>query len=320
MSKRHTFRAIIEDAGSGGAFVTIPFDVEQVFGKRRVKVKATLGGEPYQGSLVRMGGASHMLGVRKDIRARLGKAVGDEIEVVLEEDVEPRVAAVPADLQQALNGDPAVWARFQQLSYTHQKEYVQWITDAKRDQTRQARIGQTLQLLKQAKEGRSQPAGPTPGRSRGPVGLTPRPRTDARAPENIPGSGERTTMAAASVQPGTIDAYIADFPPEVQVILEKVRATIRKAAPDAQETIKYRIPTFTLKGNLVHFAAFQSHLGFYPTPTGMDQFQKELSIYKRAKGSVQFPLDQPIPYALISKIVKFRVKESLEKAPAKRKK
>ena len=120
--------------------------------------------------------------------------------------------------------------------------------------------------------------------------------------------------------PQTIDEYIAGFPPDVQAILEKIRRTIRKAAPDAEETIKYRMPTFTLKGNLVYFAAFKRHIGFYPVPTGIAKFKKELSVYKGAKGSVQFPLDQPMPYDLISKIVKFRVKENLARAAAKGKK
>jgi uncharacterized protein YdhG (YjbR/CyaY superfamily) len=117
-----------------------------------------------------------------------------------------------------------------------------------------------------------------------------------------------------------IDEYIAGFPEEVQEILEKIRTTIRKAAPNAEETINYGIPTFTLKGNLVHFAGFKKHIGFYPTPTGIERFKKELSVYEGAKGSVQFPLDKPIPYGLISKIVKFRVKENLERAAAKGKK
>lgn len=127
-------------------------------------------------------------------------------------------------------------------------------------------------------------------------------------------------MKPDQTAPKSIDAYIAGYPPDVQEILEKIRLTIRKAAPDAQETIKYRLPTFTLKGNLVHFGAFKKHIGFYPTPTGTDKFRKELSVYKGEKGSVQFPLDRPIPYALIRKIVRFRVKENLERAEAKQKK
>jgi uncharacterized protein YdhG (YjbR/CyaY superfamily) len=120
--------------------------------------------------------------------------------------------------------------------------------------------------------------------------------------------------------PKNIDDYIADFPPEVQALLEKVRATIRKAAPDAEEAIKYQMPTFVLNGNLVHFAAFKKHIGFYPVPSGIEKFKKELSVYEQGKGSVQFPLDQPIPYGLISKIVKFRVEENSKKAKAKAKK
>ena len=117
-----------------------------------------------------------------------------------------------------------------------------------------------------------------------------------------------------------IDKFISAYPEEVQKILNKVRATIREAAPGAEETINYGIPTFTLNGNLVHFSAFKTHIGFYPTPTGIEKFKKELSKYEGAKGSVKFPLDQPIPYELIEKIVKFRVKENLAKAEAKKKK
>lgn len=121
-------------------------------------------------------------------------------------------------------------------------------------------------------------------------------------------------------KPENIDEYIAGFPSEIQAILEKIRQTVREAAPDAEETIKYQAPTFTLHGNLVHFAAFQNHIGFYPTPSGIEAFKDELSVYKGAKGSVQFPLEQPIPYDLIRRIVEFRVLENREKAEAKGKK
>ena len=124
-------------------------------------------------------------------------------------------------------------------------------------------------------------------------------------------------MKTDQTAPKTIDEYIAGFPRDVQEILQKIRMTIRKAAPDAKETIKYRMPTFTLNGNLVYFAGFKSHIGFYPIPTGVEQFKKELSVYKQGRGSVQFPLDKPIPYDLISRIVKFRVKENLAKAKKK---
>jgi uncharacterized protein YdhG (YjbR/CyaY superfamily) len=127
-------------------------------------------------------------------------------------------------------------------------------------------------------------------------------------------------MRTSQTAPKTIAEYIEAFPDDVQEILEKIRMTIRKAAPEAEETINYQMPTFTLKGNLVHFAAYKKHIGFYPTPTGIEKFKKELSIYEGAKGSVQFPLDKPIPYELISKIVKFRVKENLDRAAAKGKK
>jgi uncharacterized protein YdhG (YjbR/CyaY superfamily) len=120
--------------------------------------------------------------------------------------------------------------------------------------------------------------------------------------------------------PQNIDVYISGFPPDVQTILQKIRALIREAAPDAQEAISYQMPTFKLEGNLVHFAAFKNHIGLYPTPSGTEAFKKELSPYKAGKGSIQFPLDKPIPYDLIKEIVAFRVKENLEKAALKGKK
>jgi len=127
-------------------------------------------------------------------------------------------------------------------------------------------------------------------------------------------------MRPDQTAPKSIDEYIAGFPEDVHAILEKVRTTIREAAPGAEETIKYRLPTFTLKGNLVHFGAFKKHIGFYPTPTGTEEFRNELSVNEGAKGSIRFLLDKPIPYGLISEIVKFRVKENLGRAEAKGKK
>ena len=124
-------------------------------------------------------------------------------------------------------------------------------------------------------------------------------------------------MKAKQKAPQNIDEYIAGFPEDVQEILEKIRMTVRKAAPQAEETIKYQMPTFTLKGNLVYFAAFKDHIGFYPPVTGYAKIKKELSVYEGPKGSLKFPFDQPIPYDLITKIVKFRVKENLERAAAK---
>ena len=118
----------------------------------------------------------------------------------------------------------------------------------------------------------------------------------------------------------TIDEYIKTFPDDVQDILQRMRHIIQEAAPEATEAISYRMPTFKLKGNLVHFAAFKNHIGFYPTPSGIEQFKEPLSVYRGAKGSVQFTLDKPIPYELVSEIVAFRVQENLAKAAAKRKK
>ena len=114
-----------------------------------------------------------------------------------------------------------------------------------------------------------------------------------------------------------IDEYIATFPKETQKILEEIRATIKAAAPGAEEKISYQMPTFFLNGNLIHFAAFKNHIGIYPTPSGTEAFKRELSIYKGAKGSIQLPIDKPMPLRLISKIVKFRVAENIKKVKAK---
>ena len=116
------------------------------------------------------------------------------------------------------------------------------------------------------------------------------------------------------------EEHIAGFPLPVRERLEKLRAAIKKAAPKAEETISYGIPTFKQNGNLVHFAGYKDHIGFYPGATGIEAFKKELSVYEGAKGSIKFPVDKPLPGGLITKIVKFRVKENLEKAKQKSKK
>lgn len=117
-----------------------------------------------------------------------------------------------------------------------------------------------------------------------------------------------------------VDAYIRQFPADVQVILQQIRQVIREVVPEADEKISYQMPTFFLDGNLVHFAAHKNHIGFYPAPSGIEKFKKELSIYKGAKGSVQFPLNEPMPFDLIRKIVVFRVVENQMKAKNKQKK
>jgi uncharacterized protein YdhG (YjbR/CyaY superfamily) len=121
-------------------------------------------------------------------------------------------------------------------------------------------------------------------------------------------------MAASRKHFKTIDEYITAFPENIQNILEELREVISKSAPEAEETINYGIPTFKLNGkNLVHFAAYKNHIGFYPSPSGIEAFGKEISQYKSSKGAVQFPLDKPIPYDLVKKIVIFRVEENLNK-------
>ena len=127
-------------------------------------------------------------------------------------------------------------------------------------------------------------------------------------------------METKRVAPVSIDEYIAACPKNVQKMLKELMKTIKAAAPDAEEKISYQIPTFYLKGNLVHFGAFKDHISFFPTSSGIQAFKKELSISKGAKGTVQFPLDKPMPLKLVSRIVKFRVAENLKRAETKPKK
>lgn len=124
-------------------------------------------------------------------------------------------------------------------------------------------------------------------------------------------------METNKITSQSIDEYIIKFPPEIQEILTKLRQVIKECAPDATEKISYQMPTFELHGNLVHFAAFKHHIGFYPTPSAIVAFKAELSEYKGSKGAIQFPLEKPLPYQLIRQIVQFRVTESIKKAEDK---
>lgn len=127
-------------------------------------------------------------------------------------------------------------------------------------------------------------------------------------------------MKTKATIPTTVDEYISGFEPKLQKKLEQLRQTITKAAPAAEEMISYGMPAYKYHAVLVYFAGYKSHIGFYATPTGHEAFKKELSVYKEGKGSVQFPLDEALPLSLVTKIVKFRVKENLEKEKAKKKK
>jgi len=153
MKKKQTFTAAIQNAGSGGgAFVEVPFDVEAAFGSKRPKVKALIEGIPYRGILTRMGTECHILGIRREIREQAGKTFGDKVTITVEPDTEPREVEVPEDLLKELKKDREAKALFDKLSYTHQKEYVTWITEAKKEETRQNRIVKTIEMLKKGKK------------------------------------------------------------------------------------------------------------------------------------------------------------------------
>jgi len=154
MTKKQTFTATIQNAGGGGAYVEIPFDVEEAFGSKRPKVKAMIEGVPYRGILTRMGGDHHLLIILKEIREQIGKTFGDEVTITVEPDIEPRVIEVPAELKQAFKTEKEAKAFFDKLSYTHQREYVMWINEAKREETRQSRVVKAIEMLKQGKKAR----------------------------------------------------------------------------------------------------------------------------------------------------------------------
>jgi hypothetical protein len=154
MTKKHTFKATIINAGGGGAFVEVPFDVEAAFGAKKPRVKAMIEGIPYRGMLTRMGGEHHILIILKSIREQIGKSFGDEIKIVVEADTDPRVIEVPKDLLKELKKDKDAKSFFDKLSYTHRREYVMWINEAKREETRQSRILKTIEMLKKGKKAR----------------------------------------------------------------------------------------------------------------------------------------------------------------------
>ena len=154
MSKKYTFTAMIQNAGGGGAYVEVPFPVEQEFGSKRPRVKAMIEGVPYRGILTRMGTDCHILGIRKEIREQIGMTFGDEVKITVEPDTEPRVIEIPAELKKAFKTEKEAKAFFDKLSYTHQKEYVTWIDEAKREETRQNRIAKTVEMLKEGKRNR----------------------------------------------------------------------------------------------------------------------------------------------------------------------
>ncbi len=154
MTKKHSFTAIIQNAGGGGAFVEVPFDVEAAFGAKKPKVKATIEGIPYRGILVRMGTEYHLLIVLKSIREQAGKTFGDKIKVTVELDTEPRVVETPSELKKALAKDRNAKAFFEKLSYTHRREYAMYVAEAKKEETRILRAAKTIEMLKQAKKAR----------------------------------------------------------------------------------------------------------------------------------------------------------------------
>jgi hypothetical protein len=154
MTNKHTFTAVIQNAGGGGAFVEVPFDVEAAFSSKKPKVKALIEGVPYRGTLTRMGRPNHMLIILKGIRAQIGKTFGDEVKVTVEPDTEPRVVKVPPELAKAFTKERAAEAYFNSLAFSHKREYVNYIMEAKREETRVSRVAKVIEMLKRGKKER----------------------------------------------------------------------------------------------------------------------------------------------------------------------
>jgi len=154
MTKKQSFTAVIKNAGGGGAFVEVPFDVEEAFGSKRPKVKAMIEEVPYRGILTRMGGDHHLLIILKGIREQIGKTFGDEVKIIVEPDTEPRLIEIPAELKKAFKTEKEAKSFFDKLSYTHQREYAMWINEAKREETRQNRIAKAIEMLKKGQKAR----------------------------------------------------------------------------------------------------------------------------------------------------------------------
>lgn len=154
MNKKHTFTASIQNAGGGGAFVEIPFDVEAAFGSKRPKVKAVIEGIPYRGTLTRMGTERHLLIILKSIREQSGKSFGDTIQVTVEADTEPRLIEIPPDLARALRKNKAAGTYFYSLAYSHQREYANYILEAKKEATRLGRVAKTIEALEKGRRER----------------------------------------------------------------------------------------------------------------------------------------------------------------------
>jgi hypothetical protein len=151
---KKSFTAEIKNAGGGGAFVEVPFDVEEAFGSKRPKVRAMIEGVPYRGILTRMGTEHHLLIILKEIREKIGRTFGDEVSITVEPDAEPRLIELPAGLKKAFRTEKEAEAFFGKLSYTHQREYVMWINEAKREETRQNRIVKAIEMLKKGQKAR----------------------------------------------------------------------------------------------------------------------------------------------------------------------
>jgi len=261
-------------------YIPITFDPKEVFGRVRAPVKVTLNGYSFRSTIAVMGGLSG-IPLRRSNREAAGLEGGETLDVRLDLDVDPRVVEPPADLVRALKRTPGAWDGWRALSFTLQREAVEGIVGAKKPETRTRRIAAATKASSAA------------ARKRG---------------------GKKDAAGAQKAAPGSsaeIRTYLSSLPPDGRVALRKLLADVRAAAPSAVEAFSYRIPAFRLDGKaLVWCAAFQAHTSLYPiTPGLLRTHGIDVSGYETSKGTIRFPLSDPIPSALVKRLVKARIAE-----------
>lgn len=272
--KEYVFEAeIIKHPDLNAAYIEFPYDVEKEFGtKGQVKVKAWYDGAEYRGSLIRMNSPCHIIGLTQEMRQRIGKQAGDRVRVTLVRDLEPRTIELPNDLEMLLQENPEAREFFDRLSFTNRKEYVVWITSAKRAETRSNRLQETIGLLMR----------------------------------HIKWSDK-----GSSGKPSTVEEYLQGLDAERREAVQPLRELLLSWVPGATECISYQMPTVYYKGNLVSYLAAKAHIGFYPhSGSTLSQIKDIPKGYKTLAGTLQIPYGKPLPVDILKQAVLLRMKEN----------
>jgi len=284
-----TFTTTIVRDGSM-CYIPIPFDPRDVFGRIRAPVKVTVNGHTFRSTISNMGGPA-CVPLRRSNREAAGLEGAETLDVRLELDADPRTVDPPADLVRALKKTPGAWQRWRALSFTNQREAVESVEGAKQPETRARRIAAAVKRA----SGTSNEGGKGRGGGKG-------------------GKGGKASAVEARAE---IATYLAAVPPGARRALQKLRADVRAAAPDAVDGFSYRMPLFRLDGRaLVWCAAFKAHTSMYPiTPSLLKTHGIDVTGYETSKGTIRFPLDAPIPSALVKRLVKARIADVRGKSP-----